>query len=243
MYLRNTSTVSCPSSGQFVCIKVVQGVTPCTPHRAAMPNTFLSFFIFFLLVCFRRLSTLLPPMCVILVVYCQSCVCQFATSCVPSLTPSSCTVAALPYDFTDEVILTDEVFIIRFVAARLSPFKVYHAPIVRTPGDVTSPQESKPAWLSANLAVILQPVFVYYYCLCLKSYTFIFLFYYGQICLFLSCGSSVIGLPFPPLGCFSVVFVYVTCAVSWLHRRGSILLPTMWSEILCSLSSSIAVAD
>ena len=59
-----------------------------------------------------------------------------------SLTPSSRTVAALPYDFTDEVILIDEVSTVRFVAARLSPFQVYRAPIVRTPGDVTSRQES-----------------------------------------------------------------------------------------------------
>ena len=64
----------------------------------------------------------------------------FAISCVPSLTPSSCTVAAL--FFTDEVILTDEVSTVRFVAAQLSPFKVYRAPIVRTPGDITSRQES-----------------------------------------------------------------------------------------------------
>ena len=69
-----------------------------------------------------------------------------------------------------------------------------------------------------------------------------------------SLGSSGIGLPFPPLGCLSIIFVDVTCAMSWLHRRVQrpnswcrvqILLPTMWSEseILCSLSSSIAVAD
>ena len=65
-------------------------------------------------------------------------------------------------------------------------------------------------------------------------------------------GSSVFGLPFSPLDYLSVVFVYVTCAVSWLYRRVQrphlwcrvqILLPSMWSEILCSLSSSIAVAD
>ena len=118
-------------------------------------------------------------MCVILVVYCKSCVCYFATSCVSSLTPSSCIVAALPYDFTDEVILTDEVSIVRFVAARLSPFKVYHASIVRSPGDVTSRQKSKPAWLSGNLAEILQRVIIYYYCLCLKSHTFIFPFLLG----------------------------------------------------------------
>ena len=54
--------------------------------------------------------------------------------------PSSRTFAVLPYDFT--VILTDEVHTVRFVAARLSPFQVYRAPIVRTPGDVTSRQES-----------------------------------------------------------------------------------------------------
>ena len=34
-----------------------------------------------------------------------------------------------------------------------------------------------------------------------------------------SHGSSLIGLPFSPLGCLPVVFVYVTCAVFWLHRR------------------------
>ena len=81
-------------------------------------------------------------MCVILVVYCASYVCYFATSCVPSLTTSPCTVAALSDDFTVEVILTDEVSTIRLVAAQLSPLKEYRAPIVRTPGDVTSCQES-----------------------------------------------------------------------------------------------------
>ena len=94
---------------------------------------------------------------------------------------------------------------------------------------------------------------VYYYCMRLKSHTFIFLFIRARLCIFLSSlGSSVIGLPFPPLGCLSVIFVGVTCAVFCLHRRVQrpnswcrvqILLPTMWSEILCSLSSSIAVAD
>ena len=67
-----------------------------------------------------------------------------------------------------------------------------------------------------------------------------------------SHGSSLIGLPFPPSCCWCVGLVDVTCAVSWLHRRVQgpnswcrvqILLPTMWSEILCSPSSSIAVAD
>ena len=87
---------------------------------------------------------MLPSICVILVVYCESCVCYFATSCVPSLTPSQCTVAALSNDFTDEVILTDEVSTVRFVAARLSPLKEYRASIVCTPGDVTSGQESQP---------------------------------------------------------------------------------------------------
>ena len=98
-------------------------------HQAAMPNIFLLlFFIFFLLVCFRRLSTLLPPpMYEILVVYCKSCVCYFATSCIPSLMPSPCTVAALSYDFTNEVpvLSTDEVSTVRSVAARLSPLKEY----------------------------------------------------------------------------------------------------------------------
>ena len=54
-------------------------------------------------------------MSVILVVYCKSCVCYFATSCVPSLSPSQCTVAALSYDFTNEVKLTDEVSTVKFV--------------------------------------------------------------------------------------------------------------------------------
>ena len=54
---------------------------------------------------------------------------------------------------TDEVILTDEVSTIRFVAARLSPLKEYCVSIVCTPGDVTSRQESWPTWLFGNLAV------------------------------------------------------------------------------------------
>ena len=70
--------------------------------------------------------------------------CYFATLCFPSLTPSQCTVTALFCDFTDEVILTDEVSTIRFVAARLSPLKECRASIVRTLGDVTSRQESQP---------------------------------------------------------------------------------------------------
>ena len=73
-------------------------------------------------------------MCVILVVYCTSSVCYFATSCVPSLMPSPCTVAALFDDFIDEVST------VRFVAPWLSPFKEYRAHIVRIPGDVTSPR-------------------------------------------------------------------------------------------------------
>ena len=34
-----------------------------------------------------------------------------------------------------------------------------------------------------------------------------------------SHGSSLIGLPFQSLGCLPVVFVDVTCAVFWLHKR------------------------
>ena len=49
--------------------------------------------------------------------------------------PSQCKVAALSDDFTDQVST------VRFVAARLSPLKEYRAPIVRTPGDLTSRQE------------------------------------------------------------------------------------------------------
>ena len=41
-----------------------------------------------------------------------------------------------------------------------------------------------------------------------------------------SHGSSSVGLPFPPLGCLSVVSVHVTCAVSWLHRR--VQQPSSW---------------
>ena len=92
-------------------------------------------------------------MCVILVVYCKSCVCYFATSCIASLMPSQCTVAALSYDFTDEVILIDKVSTARFVATQLSPLKKYRAPIVSTPSNVTSHQKSKPVWLFGNLAI------------------------------------------------------------------------------------------
>ena len=75
-------------------------------------------------------------MCVILVVYCTSCVCYFATSGVPSLIPSLCTVVALSDNFIDEV------SIVMFVAPRLSPLNEYRAPIVRTLADVISHQES-----------------------------------------------------------------------------------------------------
>ena len=51
----------------------------------------------------------------------------------PSLTPSQSTVAALSYNFTGGVLLTDEVSTVRFVAARLSPLKEYRASIVRSP--------------------------------------------------------------------------------------------------------------
>ena len=56
--------------------------------------------------------------------------------------PSLRTVAVLPYDFTDKVILTDEISTVRFVAVGLSLFQVYRAPIVRTLDHVTSCQES-----------------------------------------------------------------------------------------------------
>ena len=57
------------------------------------------------------------------------------------MTPSPRTIAALSDNFTDEVILTDEVSTVRFVAAWLSPLEENRAPIVRTPGDVISLQE------------------------------------------------------------------------------------------------------
>ena len=81
------------------------GVACRTSHFIELPcqTSFCLFLHFFLLVCFQWLSTLLPLMCVILVVYCKSCVCEFATSCVPSLTPSSRTFAVLPYNFADEL--------------------------------------------------------------------------------------------------------------------------------------------
>ena len=89
----------------------------------------------------------------IVFVCCTSCVCYFATSCVPSLTPSLCTVAALSNDFTVEVISIDKVSTVRFVVAWPSPLKEYRAPIVCTPGDLTSHQEFQPEWLSGNVAV------------------------------------------------------------------------------------------
>ena len=102
--------------------------------------------------------------------------------------------------------------------------------------------------------MILQRVFVLLLLVSKITHIYFSFFIMARLCLFLSSlGSSVIGLPFPPLGCLSVIFFNVTCAVSCLHRRVQrpnswcrvqILLPTMWSEILCSLfSSSIAVAD
>ena len=47
-----------------------------TSHFMELPcQTSFCLFLYFLLVCFQWLSTLLPLMCVILVVYCKSCVC------------------------------------------------------------------------------------------------------------------------------------------------------------------------
>ena len=141
------------------------------------------------------------------------------------MTLNSCTVAALPYDFTDEVKLSDGVFTVRFVAARLSPFKVYRAPIVRPPSDVTSSQESQPVWLSGNLAVILRMHIRLLLLLVFKithTHTHIYFSFLLGVDMFMflsSHGSSLVGLPFPSLGCLSVVFVYVTCAVSLLHKR------------------------
>ena len=89
----------------------------------------------------------------ILVVYCKSCACYFATSCVLSLTLSQFTVAALFYDFTDEVLLTDAVSTVRFVAARLTLLKEYRAPLVRTSDDLTLRQEPQLVWISGDLAV------------------------------------------------------------------------------------------
>ena len=135
------------------CYTSVAAVACGISHFIELPcqTSFCLFFIYFLLVCFRWLSTLLPPMCVILVVYCKSYVCYFSKLCIPSLTPSQGTLAVLSNDFTDKVLLTDEVSTVRFVAPRLSLLKEYCALIVRTPGDVTSCQEFHPVSLSDNL--------------------------------------------------------------------------------------------
>ena len=88
------------------------------PHSIELPcKTSFCLFLYFFVVCFRRLSIILPPMRLILVFIVLAVFCYFATSCVPSLTPSQCTVAALSNDFTDEVST------IKFVAARSSPLK------------------------------------------------------------------------------------------------------------------------
>ena len=61
-------------------LRVLEGGS-CVACRAShfieLPcqTSFCLFFTFFLLVCFQWLGTLLPLMCVILVVYCKSCVC------------------------------------------------------------------------------------------------------------------------------------------------------------------------
>ena len=64
-----------------------------------------------------------------------------------------------------------------------------------------------------------------------------------------SHGSSLIGLPFPPLGCFrprdvcSVLIYLDVCSDLIRGDVCSILLPTTRSEIFDSLSLLIAVAD
>ena len=49
------------------------------------------------------------------------------------------------------------------------------------------------------------------------THTYIYLFFVGidNVYFFSSHSSSLIGLPFPPSSCLSVVFVHVTCAVTW----------------------------
>ena len=104
------------------------------------------------------------------------------------------------------------------------------------------------------LRLMLHCVFVYYYCMCLKSHTFIFLFLLGvdNVYLFFFYGSSLIGLYFPPS---FVVYCFCSCDVRsdlvytdvcsdlLFGEVCSILLPTMRSEIFCSLSLLIVVTD
>ena len=94
----------------------------------------------------------------------------------------------------------------------------------------------------------------YYYCMCLKSHAFIFIFLLGldNDYFFSFHGSSLIGLPFPPsfvVYCFysydvcsDLVYIDV-CSDLVFGDVWSILLPTMRSDIFCSLSLWIVVAD
>ena len=129
-------------------------VACCISHfiKLPCPTPFCLFFIFFISLLSAAYHSL-PLMCVILLGCCKSCAFYYATSCIPSLTPSQCSVAALSYDFTDEVLLTDKASTLRFVAAWLSPLKEYCAPIVRMPGNIALRQESQLVWLYGNLAV------------------------------------------------------------------------------------------
>ena len=94
-------------------------------------------------------------MCVILIVYYELCLlfCNFVRPQFAARFLSQCTIATLFDDFTDEVMLTDEVSTVRFVVARLYPLKEYRVPIVGMPRDVNLCQESQPVWLSGNLAL------------------------------------------------------------------------------------------
>ena len=86
------------------CAINVCSVSRLALHRAAMPNIFLC--IFFVSLLLAALHFAPADVCDSNgLAYSTSCVCYFATSCVPSLTPSPCTVAALSDDFTDKVIL------------------------------------------------------------------------------------------------------------------------------------------
>ena len=61
-----------------ILVRFLTGTVACrASHFIELPRQtpFCLFFTFFLLVCFQWLGTLLPLMCVILVVYCKSCVC------------------------------------------------------------------------------------------------------------------------------------------------------------------------
>ena len=110
----------------------MSGVACRASHFIELPNIFLFFYILFFVSLLSAAKHFAPAdVCDSSCLLYKLCLlfCYFVR---PGLTPSQCTVDALFYDFTAEVIFTDKVSTVRCVAAQLCLLKEYRPHIVRT---------------------------------------------------------------------------------------------------------------